>query len=81
MTGDTTGTATFDKTNAETLAAVKAGGWVTCRVKDSFGDGTNILPVVLYKSTGSIVFGIVLGGASIQITLGPNDTGDVEITI
>lgn len=74
-----TGYAIFDKTFAETLAAVKAGRYVTCRV--DVGDGVvHIVPACGYGSD-FVEFILAVNGAQLRVQyFEGSEEGSVEIT-
>lgn len=67
------GTATFDKTMDETIAAIKAGQYVVCHNDDP--EGGRILPAVTYVAGNMVMFCVYVAGMTHVITMLPDGTG------
>lgn len=67
------GTATFDKTMDETVAAIKAGQYVVCHNDDP--EGGMILPAVTYAAGNMVMFCVYVAGMTHVITMLPDGTG------
>ena len=75
--GDDGSSCTFDKTYAETLAAINAGRYVACHLLD--GEGVMIIPAVATDpndTSPTITFGVYLNGMSFALMMYSDGTGE-----
>lgn len=72
------GACIFDKTFAETLAAVTAGRYVTCHF--AYDGVTNIMQVVMVGELSEVVFALPVYSRFIVMAMLPDGTGTFQIT-